>query len=90
MSDEKDRPSGDQPERVNRAFDALHESLGDRPTDEERDRLAKLREAATAGDAAGMRARLAEVKEQHGWLYDEMARHPEVATLVNELALWGF
>lgn len=86
---EPERPSGDHPERVNRAFDALDERLGDRPTVEERDRLARLREAAAAGDAEGVRDHLAQVKERHGWLYDELARHPDLARLVNELALMG-
>ncbi len=77
-------------DRVKRAFDDLHERLGDRPTEEERERLSRLREAAAAGDAAGMRDELARVKERHGWIYEELARHPDVAALVNELALWGF
>lgn len=90
MSGNDERPSGEHPERVKRAFDDLQEKLGDRPTDEERMRLDGLRDAAAAGDASGMRERLAEVKERHGWIYEELARHPDVATLVNELALWGF
>ncbi len=88
MSD-PERPE-DHPERVQRAFDDLHERLGDRPTGEERERLARLREAAQARDAAGMRDELARVKERHGWIYEELSRHPDVAALVNELALWGF
>ena len=46
--------------------------------------------AVAAGDADGMRLQLAQVKEHHGWIYEELARHPDVAALVNELALWGF
>ena len=33
---------------------------------------------------------LAAVREQHGWLWEEMTRHPRVASLIDELALWGF
>jgi Tfp pilus assembly protein PilO len=37
-----------------------------------------------------MRAELTAVQERHGWLYRELAEHPEIATLLDELALWGF
>jgi hypothetical protein len=90
MSDEPVRQGDENPERVNRAFDDLHERLGDRPTGEERERLARLRSAAASGDAAGLRDELTQVKERHGWIYEEMGRHPDFAALVNELALWGF
>ena len=33
---------------------------------------------------------LAAVREHHGWLWEEMTRHPRVAALIDELALWGF
>lgn len=89
MSDDE-KPRDEHPERVQRAFDALQERLGERPTEEERERLARLREAAEARDAEGMRGHLTEVKERHGWLYEELAAHPDLAALVNELALWGF
>jgi hypothetical protein len=42
------------------------------------------------GDTARARQELSDARERHGWLYDELARHPAVAALVHELALWGF
>jgi hypothetical protein len=37
-----------------------------------------------------MRTHMESLREQHGWLYKELAAHPQVATLLDELALWGF
>jgi len=36
-----------------------------------------------------MRNELHAVKEEHGWLFEEMAKHPDLAALVNELARLG-
>jgi hypothetical protein len=96
MSDEK-RPAGpetappaEHEERVNKAFDSLHEELGDRLDDEHRASIDALREAAVQRDTEAGREKLSEVRERHGWLYEELAKHPEVAALIDELALWGF
>ncbi len=80
---------GSRPERVQAAFDELRAALGDRSTPEARAALEKLRESVLGGDAAQLRLELEDVKERHGWLYAELARHPRVAELVNELALFG-
>ena len=72
------------------AFDAFHEKLGGRLDGAARESVEKIREAAAAKDAEGVREQMGEVKERHGWLYRELAEHPEVATLLDELALWGF
>ena len=76
-------------ERVRTAFDGLHESLGERATPEARESVEKLRAAALGRDGARVRTVLAEVRERHGWLYEELTRHPKLAELVNELALMG-
>jgi hypothetical protein len=76
-------------ERVRTAFDDLHESLGERATPEARESVEKLREAALGRDGARVRTLLEEVRERHGWLYEELARHPKLADLINELALMG-
>lgn len=76
-------------ERVDKAFQDLHDSLGDRVDTDVRGSLDKLREATADRDADRLREHLADVKERHGWLYEELARHPAVAALVNELALMG-
>ncbi len=83
-------PSGDHTERVREAFDAFHEKLGERLDETARESVERLRQAATGKDAEKLREHLGEVKERHGWLYRELAEHPAIATLLNELALWGF
>jgi len=91
---EKEKGSGpstdeDHAARVHGAFDSLQEQVAGRLDAGSRESLAALRTAATQRDAAGMRAELAGVQQRHGWLYRELAEHPQVATLLDEFALWG-
>jgi len=76
--------------KVREAFDAVHRDLGDRLGAEEKAAVERLRDAAAEGDTARAREELASVKERHGWLYEELVKHPRLAALVDELALWGF
>lgn len=76
--------------RVRDAFDALHRRVGARLNDESRTSFEGLRAAASRKDPETLRRELTSVQEQHGWLYRELAEHPAVANLLNELALWGF
>ena len=81
----------DEPnDKVHEAFDAVRRDLDDRIGVEERAAVERLRDAAVDGDAARAREELASVKERHGWLYEELVKHPSLATIVDELALWGF
>ncbi|MEO6323158.1 MAG: hypothetical protein ABIT01_03420 [Thermoanaerobaculia bacterium] len=75
--------------RVHEAFDHLSSTLGDRAEGPARDALARVRLAAANRDAEAAREGLTAVQEDHGWLYEEMTRHPRVAALIDELALWG-
>jgi hypothetical protein len=90
MPDEKTPGAEPHEERVNRAFDSLHENLGDRLTGEGKESVERLRAAAAERDAAGVKEHLASMKENDSWLYRELAAHPDVAALINELAVWGF
>ena len=83
-------PSDDHSARVQEAFDSFHQKLGDRLDSGARESVERLREAAASRDAEKMREHMGEVREQHGWLYRELAEHPAIATLLDELALWGF
>jgi hypothetical protein len=83
-------PTNDHSSRVQEAFDSLHQKLGDRLDSGARESVEKLREAAAKRDADKIREHMGEVRERHGWLYHELAEHPAIATLLNELALWGF
>jgi len=81
----------DEPnDKVHEAFDAVRRDLDDRLGVEERAAVERLRDAAVDGDAARAREELASVRERHGWLYEELVKHPSLATVVDELALWGF
>jgi hypothetical protein len=87
---EKLPPSDEHSARVQEAFDSFHQKVGDRLDSGARESVEKLREAAASRDAEKMREHMGEVREQHGWLYRELAEHPAIATLLDELALWGF
>ena len=95
MDDEKEKPIPRVPlddahqERVRAAFDDLGIRLGDRATPEARASVERLRAAALEKDAPGLRGQLDDMKEKHGWLWEELTAHPRVAALVNELALMG-
>ena len=83
MADERDG-------KVHEAFDAVRRDLDGRLDAEEREAVERLRAAAAEGDAARAREELATVKERHGWLYEELVKHPSLAAVIDELALWGF
>ncbi len=83
-------PSDEHAERVHKSFDALHEQVGVRLDDDSRAAIEKLRSAAAAKDGEALRTGLKELRDRHGWLYRELAAHPQVATLLDELALLGF
>lgn len=83
MADEKN-------DKVHEAFDAVRRDLDERLGVEERAAVERLRDAAVDGDAVRAREELASVKERHGWLYEELVKHPSLAAVIDELALWGF
>ena len=86
-----DKPgNGDHETRVRDAFDSLHKNIGARLDDSARTSLDGLRTAAERRDAESLRRELSNVQEKHGWLYRELAEHPVISNLLNELALWGF
>ena len=82
-------PDGAHQERVRAAFDDLGAKLGDRVSPEARATVESLREAALEKDAVRLRGHLDDLKQRHGWLWEELTAHPRVAALVNELALFG-
>ena len=93
MTEDKNRPTpeaGDHDARIRDAFASLREKLGRRLDPEAGEYVRRLRESAARKDAEGLRRDMSEVREKHGWLYQELAEHPEIANLLDELALWGF
>lgn len=95
MNDDRPKPpeatgSDDQhQERVRAAFDDLGAKLGDRVSPEARASVESVRAAALEKDAEKLRGHLDDLKQKHGWLWEELTAHPRVAALVNELALFG-
>ncbi len=85
-----DSPSDDHDKRVRDAFDSLDRHVGPRLDENSRRSVEELRSAASSRNAEGLRTGLTDVRERHGWLYRELAEHPDVSNLLNELALWGF
>ena len=75
--------------RVRDSFGNLHETLGDRIDAEAQKWLDRLREAVVVKDTESGRKHLSEIKERHSWLYEELAAHPRIANLLDELALLG-
>ncbi len=76
--------------KVHEAFAAVRRDLDGRLGVEEQAAVERLRDAAAGGDAVRAREEMASVKEQHGWLYEELVKHPSLAAVIDELALWGF
>jgi hypothetical protein len=83
-------PPDDHASRVHESFDALHAHVGERLDAEGRAAIDKLRTAAVSKDGEALRSGLKELRDRHGWLYRELAAHPQVASLLDELALLGF
>ena len=86
MTDERDE---EHAERVRESFDSLHEKVGARMDEGQRAALENLRAAAHARDGEALRKGLKDLRDRHGWLYRELAEHPRVANLLDELALLG-
>jgi hypothetical protein len=85
-----EKPPEDRADRVHASFDALHQQVEGRLDAASRTAIEKVRLAAAEGDRESVRAHMENLREEHGWLYKELAAHPQVATLLDELALWGF
>ena len=75
--------------RVRESFDSLHDKVGARMDEGQREALESLRAAAQARDGEALRKGLKDLRDRHGWLYRELAEHPRVANLLDELALLG-
>ena len=90
-----DKSSGDEhgthETNVRESFESLYEQeqVRGRIDDSGRDALEKLRAAAAARDGAALRTGLKDLRDQHGWLYRELASHPRLANLLDDLALLG-
>jgi hypothetical protein len=84
-----EQPPDDHASRVHASFDALREKVGPRLDDASSEAIERVKAAAASKDVAALRAHMDELKQQHGWLYTELATHPRIANLLDELALLG-
>jgi hypothetical protein len=91
VTDEKNAGRGEShAARVRDAFDSFLTRHGERLDPHGHRLLEEMRHAASEKNQGLLRQQLAEARERHGWLYRELAAHPSLATLLDELALWGF
>jgi hypothetical protein len=86
MAEPTDR---DHAARVRESFDAFHEKVGPKLDDDSRAAMEQVRTAATDRNGAALRTGLKDLRDRHGWLYRELATHPQLANLLDELALIG-
>ena len=89
MAEPPEKATGDDASRIHADFDELHERLGDRLDDPGREAFERVRSAAAARNGAELRRNLVTLRDEHGWLYKELAAHPRLANLLDELALLG-
>ena len=75
--------------RVHESFDSLHAKVSGKIDEAGREAIEKLRAAAAAKDGDALRAGLKDLRDRHGWLYRELAAHPRLANLLDDLALIG-
>ena len=85
MADERDEHA----EKVHADFDELHARLGEKLDEPGRAAIERVRDAAAAKNGAELRKNLVTLRDEHGWLYRELATHPRLANLLDELALLG-
>ena len=84
-----ERDDDDHVSKVHADFDELHSRLGERMDQPGREAMERVREAAATRDGATLRKSLVTLRDEHGWLYKELASHPRLANLLDELALLG-
>ncbi len=86
-----EKPRDEHETGVHESFDSLYEKdqVRGRLDEAGRDALEKLRAAAAARDGEALRKGLKDLRDRHGWLYRELAAHPRLANLLDDLALLG-
>src|SRR5262249_10241026 len=82
-------PEDDHASKVHADFDELHERLADRLDEPGPAAIERVRTAAAGRNGAELRRSLVTLRDEHGWLYKELAAHPRLANLLDELALLG-
>ena len=89
MAEPPARKDEDNASKIRADFDELHDRLGERLDEPGRAAIQRVRDAAAARNGAELRRGLVTLRDEHGWLYKELATHPRLANLLDELALLG-
>lgn len=84
-----EKPDDPRDKEVHESFDSLREQVSGRLDASGREAIERLRAAAAARDGDALRKGLKDLRDQHGWLYRELAAHPRLANLLDDLALLG-
>lgn len=90
LPSENDESFDPKNKRVRSAFESWHRSLGDRVSKEDEERMLGIRQAVESGDREAAQKHLARTREESGWLYEELMKHPEVSAIMRELSIMGF
>ncbi len=77
-------------ERVQKAFGSLSDTLSERASKSDEERVSGIREAIATGNVAKAEEHLSAVKQESSWLYEELMKHPEVSAILQELSIMGF
>ncbi len=84
-----EKPRDEHETNVHESFDSLHSQVAGRIDAAGSEAMARLRAAAAAKDGEALRTGLKSLRDEHGWLYRELAAHPRLANLLDDLALLG-
>ena len=76
-------------ERVSSSFNEWRGSVRDRLQAHEEEHLDEIEKAVIARDIERTRERLEMTKENSGWLYEELMKHPRISAFIRELAIFG-
>lgn len=85
---QEDRANREQ--RVHEAFGSLHETLGERASKKDEERVLGIRDAIAQGDRQQAEQHLTAVRAESNWLYEELMKHPEISSILRELSIMGF
>ena len=86
---EGESKQNDRQARVRQAFGSLRQSLGERASERDEQRVLGIRDAVESGNRTKAEEHLSKVKEESSWLYEELMKHPEISAIMQELSIMG-
>ena len=82
-------PQPDSGEHIRRTFQKWQDTVGDKISKEDEERVLGIREAVEKGDKERAVVHLTKAKEESSWLYEELMKHPEISAIMRELSIMG-